>query len=362
MKIFIDIGHPAHVHYFRNFIRLMQEKGHEFFVSARERSIIHYLLKQYKIAYYNRGKGRNGAIGKLWYMLIADFRLLKQAKRFKPDIFISFASPYTAQVSWILGKPHIVLDDTEHARFGHMFYKPFSSVFLNPRCFQKDFGSRQIRFNSFTELFYLHSYYYSPDKEILSLLKISQEDKYILLRFVSWEANHDLGHSGLDINTKKQLVNLFIERGFKVFISSESDRIDPFFHPWLINIPPERMHDVLKYCELFVSESGTMASEAAILGTPVVYVNSLPLMGYLEEEQNAGMLFHFPASEKVIDKVNEILSMPDFRETFQSRSKKMLEDKIDVTAFLVWFVENYPQSFIKMKRYPEYEYQFKGSI
>lgn len=359
MRIFIDIGHPAHVHYFRNFIRLMQEKGHEFFVSARERSIIHYLLNHFKIPFYNRGKGKNGFLGKLWYMLIADFKLLYQAKRFKPDIFISFASPYAAQVSWMLRNPHIVLDDTEHARFGHMFYKPFSTIFLNPKSFQKDFGPGQIRFNSFTELFYLHSNYFSPDKEIKSLLNIKQDEKYVLLRFVSWEANHDFGHSGLNMNTRKELINLFIEKGYKVFISSESDRIDPVFEPYLINIPPERMHDVLKYCELLVSESGTMASEAAILATPVVYVNSLPLMGYLEEEQKAGLLFHFPSSKRVLEKVNEILSIPDFKEVFNSRCQKMLDDKIDVTSFLVWFIENYPESFRIIKENPDYQDRFR---
>ena len=30
MKILIDMNHPAHVHYFRNFIKLMEAKGHEF--------------------------------------------------------------------------------------------------------------------------------------------------------------------------------------------------------------------------------------------------------------------------------------------------------------------------------------------
>ena len=358
MRIFIDIGHPAHVHYFRNFIRLMQEKGHEFFVSARERSIIHYLLKHYRIPFYNRGKGRNGILGKLLYMLVADFRLLNQAGKFNPDIFLSFASPYTAQVSKILGKPHIVLDDTEHASFGHMFYKPFSKIFLNPWCFRKNFGPKQIRFNSFTELFYLHSNYYTPDEGIKNILGIKPEEKYVLLRFVSWEANHDLGHSGLDLKARIELVKLFIEKGYKIFISSESNKTDPVFEPYLIKIAPERMHDVLKFCELFVSESGTMASEAAILATPVFYVNSLPLMGYLEEQQKAGMLFHFTSSENVLEKANEILSQPGFKEGFNSHCIKMLEDKINTTEFLIWFVESYPHSVTTIKENPDYQNRF----
>ena len=35
MNLLIDIGHPAHVHLFRNFYREMREKGHNVLVTAR---------------------------------------------------------------------------------------------------------------------------------------------------------------------------------------------------------------------------------------------------------------------------------------------------------------------------------------
>lgn len=349
MKIVVDIGHPAHVHYFRNFIKLMQEKGHEFFISARERSIIPYLLDHYKIPWYNRGKGRNGAMGKIMYMFQADMKLLKQARKFKPDMFISFGSPYAAQVAWLMGKPHVVLDDTEHARFGHMFYKPFSSTFLNPHCFLKDFGPKQVRFNSFMELFYLHPNRFAPDPGILKFLGITPKEKFILLRFVSWDANHDIGHSGLTDTTKKELVQYLLEKEYKVLISSESEKIDEFFTPFLIKIPPEKMHDVLAAAHMLIAESGTMASEAVILGTPVVYVNSLPLMGYLAEQKEAGILFHFPSSEGVFEKVKQLLEDDQFLEKIEHANCQLLKDKIDPTSFLTWFIENYPQSIINAK-------------
>ena len=37
MKILVDIGHPAHIHYFKNCARIMAEKGHEFLFVVRER-------------------------------------------------------------------------------------------------------------------------------------------------------------------------------------------------------------------------------------------------------------------------------------------------------------------------------------
>ena len=37
----------------------------------------------------------------------------------------------------------------------------------------------------------------------------------------------------------------------------------------------------------------------------------------------------------------------------------MLQDKIDLTAFLVWFMENYPASLEQMRKDPDYELSFK---
>ncbi len=37
MKILIDIGHPAHVHIFRNFAKEMTKKGHKVLMTCREK-------------------------------------------------------------------------------------------------------------------------------------------------------------------------------------------------------------------------------------------------------------------------------------------------------------------------------------
>jgi predicted glycosyltransferase len=358
MRIFIDIGHPAHVHYFKNFIKIMESKGHTIFVSARERSIIFLLLNEYKIVFYNRGKGRDSIIGKLIYMIVADFKLLSKAIKFKPDLFISFASPYAAQTSWLMRRPHIVIDDTEHARFGHFFYKPFSKVFLNPSCFQKDFGKKQVRFNSYSELFYLHPNYLSEYSGVWKILGITENDKFALLRFVSWKANHDIGHSGLDLNTKMKLVTLLEENDYKVFISAESENAEPIFEKYLVKFNPALIHFVLKKADILITEGATMASECAMLGTPSIYINSLDA-GTLREQEDRYQLVHgFRTSVGVIEKVFEIIKTHGLNNIYQLRQEKMLSEKIDATAFLVWFIEKYPESVSILKENLDYQIRF----
>src|SRR6056297_3603486 len=102
MKVFIDIGHPAHVHYFKNLIQKLKKKCHSVVISSRDKEMAHYLLKELNLNYINRGKGASGIIGKGIYTLKADYQLYKIARREKPDLFLSFGSPYCAHVSTLL--------------------------------------------------------------------------------------------------------------------------------------------------------------------------------------------------------------------------------------------------------------------
>ncbi len=357
MKILIDIGHPAHVHYFKNFIWIMQQKDHEICVTARNKEVAFDLLNKYNISYNKRGKGAKSIIGKVLYLLKAVFIIYRRARKFKPDILLSFASPYAAMVSWVMRKPHIAFDDTEHAKFEQKFFIPFSKVVFTPSCFYKNLGSKQIYFKGYMELCYLHPNYSKQDSSILNQLGLLKAQKYVLIRFVSWNASHDIGQKGMNVDFKNNLVHE-ISKYAHIFISSEAE-LPNNLKQYQIKISPEKMHDVISGAELYIGEGGTMASESAVLGIPTIYVNSLPLMGYLKEEQEAGLLFHHTNSDGVLEKAKELLNMPNLKEEFQIRRLKMLIDKIDVTAFMVWFIENYPESVNIMKTDPEYQNKFK---
>jgi uncharacterized protein len=70
--------------------------------------------------------------------------MFQTVKEFDPDIFLGFGSIRAAHVAALLRSPYIALDDTEHARFEHMLYVPFTDAVLLPTSFKKDFGDRII--------------------------------------------------------------------------------------------------------------------------------------------------------------------------------------------------------------------------
>ena len=46
MRILFDIGHPAHVHLFRNARRILQDRGHETVVVSRDKEVARDLAER----------------------------------------------------------------------------------------------------------------------------------------------------------------------------------------------------------------------------------------------------------------------------------------------------------------------------
>lgn len=321
----------------------MSEKGHEFMVTARKKEVSQVLLNSYKIPFTDRGSGSNSILGKLLYLPKANMLLYKHAKKFRPDLFLSFASPYAAQVSSILKIPHIALDDTEHARLGQIMYRPFTEIILSPNCYRGKIARNQQLFNGYMELSYLHPKYFKPDQSIRKLLGVSEDEKFVLLRFVSWQATHDAGHSGISLKNKRRAVEEFSKYA-KVFISSETELPDDL-EQYRISIPPVRMHDVLSFATLFFGESATMASESAVLGTPAIYLDN-DGRGYTDDlEKSYGLVHNFtesPNDQKESIEIGLLLLKDELLAKKSSLQRtRLLKDKIDVTDFLVNFVKEY---------------------
>lgn len=350
MRLFIDIGHPAHVHYFKFLINKLKREGHSVFVSARDKDVTIELLNNYKIKYYNRGKGKNSLIGKIIYLIKTNYTLFKKAKAFNPDIFVSFASPYAAQVSFLLKKHHIAFTDTEHAKLGIASFLPFSNAVLTPVVYEGDLGEKHIRFNGYMEQCYM-------DKKKLTKPNINPKyivhQKSILIRLVSWNASHDIGQSGFLMKDLESLISS-IKHSVNIFISCEG-KIPEKFIKYKLPIQPNNIHDFLNFIDLFIGEGATMASECAMIGTPAIYVNTLT-SGTIKEQEKFGLLYNFSSSKDVLSKVLEIFDQKDIKIKYHLRSKRLIDKKINMNEFIYWFILNYPRSFKKLKKNPDYQF------
>ncbi|WP_271782595.1 DUF354 domain-containing protein [Aquimarina algiphila] len=355
MRILIDIGHPGHVHLFKNFAHEMQKKGHEFLFTCREKEFEIELLKTAGLRFVSFGKKYNTTLGKLFGLLKFDVLEIIQGLKFRPDVFMSHGSPYAAHASAILRKPHISMEDSGNWEQMRL-YLPFTSCVLTPDVLFEDLGEKQIRYQSYHELAYLHPKYFNATGNYNSILKLSPNDKYVILRFVSWNASHDKGQKGFSEKEKSKIIDYLASR-YKIFITSEG-YLPKKYNQYKIKISPEEIHEVLAGAEFFIGEGATMAAESGVLGTPSIYVNSIR-RSYNEDQEKYGLVFNFQNEKGVLEKIKEIEKIPDLKKTFAKRRQKLLKNKINLTAFLVWFVENYPQSKKVIFDNPKIQFEYK---
>jgi len=363
MKILIDINHPAHVHYFRNFIKIMEAKGHEFCVINRDSKIINQLLDHYGIKHITRGKRpeKKSTLRSMWYLLQMTGRCIKESFKFHPDMYVGFGSNACAFASFLFRKPCILLEDTEHNALGYRLYLPFCSAALTPFYFKVDlskyFGGsgKQIEFNGYIEQLFLHSKQYQKSASVLSELGL-EAGKYVLVRYIAYDAHHDLAAHPLSEEAKKKIIKQ-IEKHYKVVLSLEKPSDDPFYQPYLYKYTPDKMHDIEAGAKFMVTEGATMASESFVHGVPYIYLNPLKC-GNIDYQCE-----HYP---------NRCIQTTDEQEAFAAverlcnaeincdEERKKVEDvTINPTDLLVWFVENYPESKKIMQDNPDYQNRFK---
>jgi predicted glycosyltransferase/glycosyltransferase involved in cell wall biosynthesis len=350
MRVIVDINHPADVHFFKNFIRGMEERGHTVLITASRKEISYRLLDNYGFLYEKLGSYGKSLAEKMINIPLLDIRMFMVAKKFNPDIFVGFGSIRAAHVSKLLNKPCINFEDTDHAKWEHRLYVPFADVVISPQCFGKDFGKKHIKIDTYKELFYLHPDYFRPDISVLADAGIGQDEKFSVVRFVAWDAQHDLGQKGLQ--NREEIVDQ-LEKYGKVFITSEVALPD-HLKKYQITVPLEKLHDLLYFATLCFGEGSTTAAEAAMMGTPSVYVSSLAgSLGYVSDlEQKYGLLYNFKDQEPALAKAVELLKNPQVKEEWKRKRDAFLKDKLNATRFLLWFVETYPQSFVTMKKKP----------
>ncbi|MFX0135575.1 MAG: DUF354 domain-containing protein [Candidatus Hodarchaeota archaeon] len=332
----IDVGHPAHVHLFKHITWSLQKKKNIVLFTARDKENAIDLLRAYNFWFVKTGPHYNSILKKIYGMLKYNLSLLKIAWKFKPDILLSAGSICAAHVSFLLNKPHISMEDTGNMEQIRL-YKPFTKAILTPKSFPKDLGKKQIRYNGYHELAYLHPDYFKPNPDVLRELGIKKGEKFFILRFVAWKATHDIGHKGLSIESKRQLIE-FLGKFGKVFISSEK-KLPQRLVKYKLKISPEKIHDILYYATIYVGEGATMASECAILGTPAIYVNDIHL-GYTDEEQDKyGLIFQSIDEKQIKRRIIKLLNTKNLKKEWQNKREKLLKDNIDVTKWMLDFVE-----------------------
>ena len=349
MNILVDIGHPGHVHLLHGVAKELEQRGHQLFYSVREIPVAIRLMEHYGMTpYLNLGNKKDLLIGKAWTVLRQDANVLRFVRKHHIDLGLS-CGMVLGHVSKLTRMKSFMLDDDDDSaeplvvKYGH----PNNDVVFTPRCILRK-TQHAVYYDGTHELAYLHQNRFAPNPLVLANAGITEDERFFIMRFVALKGHHDVGQLGLTLEQKQQLVKTLRPHG-RVIITSER-AIEPEFEQYRLPVPPEEIHSLMAYSSMFVGDSQTMTSEAAVLGVPALKCNTfagrLSVPNMLENKYGLCYAYTPDHFEEMLKHIQQLLARkPEkLKNEWQAKRQRMLADMIDPTEFFVNYIESVNES------------------
>lgn len=364
MNILFFLVHPAKFNFHRVQINGLISRGHNVEILITSKDILEDLVKEEGWAYTNifpEGRkipGLHVYVAAVISLVRTVYRLWKFSRGKKYDLFIGDLLTILGRLK---GVPSLYPTDDV------LVQVPEQSLFLStcnhiigPEITDLGrYNSKKIAYDGYKALAHLHPNHFKPER---SRLKDFLLDKpFFLIRCVGFSATHDIGRNGINNEVLKKLVHILKSKG-RVLITSER-ALPKDLEKYRIESLKTDISHYMYFAELFIGDSTTMGSEAAVLGTPSIefddYFDEIGQMQELEHTYGLNLCVKTSEPEELFKKVKEFINTPNLIEENRKRCQKLVDDKIDVSAFLIWFMENYPESVSVLKKDPAYQYRFK---
>jgi len=344
MRYLIFTNTPAHVHLYRNLVERLEADGHDVLVLGRDYGCTRALLAYYDLPFELYGR-QGTSFGSLVANAPRQFAsIARRARSFDPDVVFGRGA-YAAFAGVVTNTPPVLVLDSEPSDLAHAVSSRFARAVLTPAAFDGVLGSHHYRFEGLTECAYLHPNVRSADPadgttgredDVHADLGLDPDEPFAIVRLNAFDALHDVGASGETRAARRRLLEELAEHA-TVFVSDEGGTLDFDAVPARpYDLHPGRIHDALAAADLLVADTGTMVTEAALLGTPAVrFVDaSEPEMGEFRELEAAGLVVQHTDFEAVLDSCVELLADEDADERWARRRAEYLADKPDLTALL----------------------------
>ncbi len=333
MRVLVDIGHPAHVHFFRHPLGLLRERGAEILVTSRVKEMAVDLLDELGIRHVTLSAQRPGLGALARELVVRDWRLWRVVRDFRPQALAAIGGTFIAHVGALTGIPSLVFYDTENAKLQNAITYPLARHVLVPRCYRAWVPrGRTERYAGYHELSYLRPGRFVPDRGVALASGLDPHRPTFLVRLVSWQANHDVGERGWNEPALVRVLDRLAAAG-RPLVSSEAP-LPAHLRGFAYRGRPGAMHHLMAHCRGYIGESATMASECAVLGVPSVYAAHTG-RGYTDEQESRyGLVRNVRSLDPAaLDASLDWLLAQSERDCARAR-ERLLADTIDVAQMV----------------------------
>ena len=337
MRYLFFTNTPAHVHLYRHAIDRLEAAGHEVLVLGRDYGCTKALLE-----FYDLPHEMYGACETTKFSLVREVpghfaRIFRETLRYGPDLVFGIGS-YAAPAGALARAPVVLITDSEPVAFDQFVSRALADAILTPYTFRKNLGGKHFQFRGFKETAYLHPDVFEADDGVREELGLAPDERFAIVRLNAFGSHHDLNHGGFTAEQRRDLVSRLAE-DVTVFVSDEGDEFDPETvgaRPY--DAHPGYLHDALAESSLLVTDTQTMATEAALLGTPTIRSNTFvgeDDMGNFIELEDRGLIYNTDDFEDVLATAEEYVTDESIQRRWRDRRAEYVGDLDDLTEVIV---------------------------
>lgn len=365
MKILFHIAHPAQYHMFKYLISNLKLKGHTIKITINTKDILAQLMTEDGIDFENilpNRRKNNYYLSAISTLIKKDLKIFILQWKNNYDLMVG-SEIALSHNGWLFRKPVCIMgeDDISVIKDAARILFPFATHIVSPAsCNLGKWTKKKIAYDGYQKLAYLHPNYFVPNKAVVNKV-LKDNSEYVLIRASGLSAYHDKGVNGFTVDILRNIIRI-LKPHKKILISTERILPDDL-QQYSFKTEATNIHHFLYYADFLIADSQSMCVEASVLGTPSIRFSDFAgEIGVLEElEHKYGLTYGIKASQpdKLINKINDFLEIKNIKQVWHVKRHKMLEDKIDVTAFWTWLINDYPNSINAIKENSSYQYCFK---
>jgi len=327
LKIWYDACTGKHIRYGVAIARRLRERGHEVILTTRRHPDTIKLAEYLGEEFHPVGKyDPSTKTTKLRESLKRQIQLYKMFKDEKPDIAVSHQSVELCRVAFGFGIPVISTHDAPHAEAVNRLTLPLSDVVVVSKAIPKDallnYGVREIRsFKGVDEVAWTKNF--EPTAEF------DYDRPLIVVRQMETKAAYAEGEIDATENLAKELTTL----GNVVFLAryerkSRSGLIVPRGFIDSVSLAAQ--------ADLVVGVGGTLAREAALMGTPSIVIPTFGRSYVNEYLSTMGFPLYIVDVEKVLEYAQKLIG----RKYDVKSLLEKLENPVDVVENVLEEFEN----------------------
>jgi uncharacterized protein len=357
--------HPAKFQFHKVQINELIARGHKVDIVINTKDILEELVKEEGWEYTNifpksrKIKGVHVYVAAGIALALSIFRLWRYAFGKKYNLFVGDALVYLGRFK---GVPSLYPTDDVLAAVPEQvtWFIPTNYIIAPAITDVGKYEKKKIAYKGYKALAHLHPNHFKPDETKLSK-ELQGGVPYFLIRCTGFMATHDLNKSGISDEILFKLVDVLEPHG-KILITSERE-LPNELEKYRLKIRKNDITHYINFAKIFIGDSTTMSTEAAVLGTPSVefdeYFYEIEQMIELEKKYELINCYRTNEKEKFLNKVQKLVNTKNLQDIYQKRRAKLLEETIDVSGFLTWLFENYPDSVNKYWETPNIQDRFK---